>query len=188
MKKMKLILCLLTLGLFFWSCPASASFVWYYGTDPNIDYMANYNVGEWSIPLPFTLEASGEEMAGAGGPILYYTGSGSGGYRFDFNMGWYWGVYNGTFLIPNGFALAVDWPSVILPEGSYTSDPTTGGIYYWGASDPNHTGSLFQAQPLNNFVIQVGQMTPTPTPEPTTMLLLGLGLMGLAGVKRKFLV
>jgi hypothetical protein len=37
---------------------------------------------------------------------------------------------------------------------------------------------------LDNFYID--EPPPPPLPEPTTMLLLGLGLMGLAGVKRRF--
>jgi len=50
----------------------------------------------------------------------------------------------------------------------------------------NWTGMLATAFDLNIVGGTVIPITPTGTPEPATMLLLGLGLMGLAGVRRKF--
>jgi hypothetical protein len=57
--------------------------------------------------------------------------------------------------------------------------PSIKARYVYG--DGEKAGDLLS----ENITLQ-GPPPPPPVPEPTTMLLLGLGLVGLAGVRRKF--
>jgi hypothetical protein len=70
----------------------------------------------------------------------------------------------------------------------------------WNGGEPNDAGgedyavtnwSGIKWNDLNGAqsyygIIEIANGGPIPTPEPATMLLLGLGLIGLAGVRRKF--
>lgn len=48
------------------------------------------------------------------------------------------------------------------------------------------SGSTAASETRGDFMIRANGTAVTQAPEPATMLLLGLGLMGLAGVRRKF--
>ena len=186
MKKIKKVLMsVMIFGLLMWSVPLCAA-QWYWGDNPSESYTAIYPSGEYWIPLPFTVVVgAGEEVVGAGGPEILYTGSATTGWRFDFNMGWYWGALTeGTHVVPNGMALAVDQGTEILPDGIYALNLSSPywGLYYWTNLEQT---TLLQVPSLNNIIITVGKPPVSAVPEPATILLMGLGLLTLLGERRR---
>lgn len=183
MNKVKLFLCLIMLFLLISTCEASV-LSWYWGTDPNSDYTA---FGDTSgVYLPFTMIANGENIAGSGGAILVYNGSNIGYDNFDLQSNGN-GVQTGTITVPNRFAIRPFPGQGFLPIGSYTSIFGTGSLIYYapGSMDPTHD-PIFEAHPINNFVIQIqdGPVSPA-VPEPASMLLLGMGSLAMAILKKK---
>lgn len=91
--------------------------------------------------------------------------------------------FNG-YITGNVTSLVQDWfDGDITNFGLVTSDTyTTAGLLRIYAHEANGTST----DPKLTVTYTLPPPPPVATPEPATMLLLGLGLIGLAGVKRKF--
>ena len=80
--------------------------------------------------------------------------------------------------------------SVQLAAGTYylTLDGAlckSGSFTYWDMNSASNSTASNLSGPISSEFFEIYGNTPT-VPEPTTMLLLGLGLIGIAGVRRKF--
>jgi PEP-CTERM motif len=100
----------------------------------------------------------------------------------NLSAGVYWlALYNAITAnggIPNGAATYLE----VNTNSSGPNTPYTPNNSLAGATDAN--GGIPYNPNLSDLVFSVNGTTSVP--EPTTMLLLGLGLIGLAGVRRKF--
>ncbi len=159
---------------------------WFWGTDQNATYTNTAPSGTYWLPLPFTVVSDGDDLVGASLPAPYLNGAYSPAVRTDSNMGGFWGVYQGTVLIPTGLAIAVmPWSGYeALPDGVYTSDDTL-QLNFWSVDDPNHN-RLLSAASLNSYRITIGdEPINNVVPEPTTLLLFSTGLIGTVFWKKR---
>ena len=154
------------------------------GPDAYTAYLTDYNVtitdsGFAIQPLAFTpATGAGSEYNGTSlgyQYILMYTGNGS-----DNSSLLYLNIPLGTFVagtpLPSGSI-----PLVLGSDAGGQSGPATAVLVWQGTEDPHQLGMIVSGTG--------GSLDPqqSAVPEPCTMLLLGPGMVGLIGIKRKYL-
>jgi len=125
----------------------------------------DYITTTWMQALGYTITTSYDSL---GYDINYFGTNKSGNFGFDDN--------GSAYLGESGFGWNMGF--FIIPDHVTTDYITSPGVW-----DGNVIGTAFSNY---NYFNGRATVTVSEVPEPATMLLLGLGLMGLAGVRRKF--
>ena len=107
---------------------------------------------------------------------------------------WYYAAVDYAFSgLPNGievfsYGTSPGYDSFFLSNnGNTITGAEFSGVLKLAGNFDSLSFDIFHDEYWHGFNIGAGSLaSPSTVPEPTTMLLLGLGLMGLAGIRRKF--
>jgi hypothetical protein len=116
----------------------------------------------------------------------YGSGTGLLTNNFQFTNGFGYNVYESTFALSGTLGAGTYWLTLQNAYPTFWWDMNGGPSQVWHNSEglnPSGYGPSGTANPPSSSFQIYGTSS---VPEPATMLLLGLGLMGLAGVGRKF--